>query len=99
MKKRVLVAIALGVLITFALIGLALAAASAGLDSLAKVLFWQNSLLQSLAPLGNIGTVEHPVYEGTPLNFLAFLASIPLGFLIYARVAYAALSFVQRRRA
>ncbi len=44
-----------------------------------------------------MGSPEHPVYEGTPLNFLAFLASVPLGIVIYSVMAYAALSMVRRR--
>jgi hypothetical protein len=60
-------------------------------------LLWQNTLLQGFAPLGNMGTPEHPIYEGTPLNFLAFLASIPLSIIIYSLVAYAALSIARRR--
>jgi len=75
---------------------LAFVAANANLDGLAKILFWQNSLLQSLAPLGNIGTAEHPVYEGTPLNFLAFLASIPVGIIVYSLFAYWALHRMRR---
>jgi hypothetical protein len=96
MAKRTLLAIFLGVLATAALIGLAAVAYSADLDGLAQVLFWQNSLLQSLAPLGNIGTAEHPIYEGTPLNFLAFLASIPVGIVVYSSMAYWALSRSRR---
>ena len=97
MTKRILLAAALGIAVTVALIGLASAAASTGLDALAKVLFWQNSLLQSLAPLGNIGTAENHIYEGTPLNFLAFLASIPIGIIVYGSLAYWALHRLRRR--
>ncbi len=96
MTMRILLAVVVGVVVTAALIGLAFAASSSGLDTLAKVLFWQNSLLQSLAPLGNIGTGEHPVYEGTPLNFLAFLASIPAGIIVYSFLAYWALHRLRR---
>ena len=97
MIKRVLLAITIGVLATAALIALSFAADSFGFKSTADVLLWQNSFLQSFAPLGNMGTPEHPVYEGTPLNFLAFLASIPLGIIVYSIVAYVAL-FMARRR-
>jgi hypothetical protein len=97
MTKRVLLAAAFGVLLTLVLLGLALAAAGAGYESLASVLFWQNSLLQGLAPLGNVGTPENPIYEGTPLNFLAFLASLPLGFVFYGGAAYYGLRFLGRR--
>jgi len=96
MAKHIFQAAAIGVMTTIVLFGIALLAANAGYESLAKGLFWQNSLLQSLAPLGNIGTPQRPVYEGTPLNFLAFLASFPLGFFVYGSVAYIALA---KRRA
>ena len=85
---RVLKALAIGVLVTFVLFGLALVAAEFGQESLASFLTWQNTLLQSLAPLGNIGTADHPVYEGTPLNLLAGLLSFPLGFAIYGCAAF-----------
>jgi len=96
MAKRVLLAILLGVVATGAFIGLAFVADYAGLDGLAKVLFWQNSLLQTFAPLGNIGAAERPIYEGTPLNFLAFLASIPVGIIAYSALAFWAIGRSQR---
>ncbi|MGN2253779.1 hypothetical protein ACFWZ4_10415 [Frateuria sp. GZRe12] len=77
MIKRILLAFTIGVLATAVLFALSFAADSFGLTSLANGFLWQNTLLQGFAPLGNMGTPEHPVYEGTPLNFLAFLAGIP----------------------
>jgi len=97
MIKCILLAFAIGVLATAALFALSFAVDSFGFTSLANGLLWQNTLLQSFAPLGNMGTPEHPVYEGTPLNFLAFLVSVPLGIVIYSAIAYAALSMVRRR--
>jgi hypothetical protein len=97
MIKRVAWAIAIGILATAVLIALSFVADSYGLTSLSNALFWQNSLLQGFAPLGNMGTPEHPIYEGTPLNFLAFLASIPLGIIFYSLAAYVALSAVRPR--
>ncbi|MEW9572682.1 hypothetical protein ABQJ54_13060 [Rhodanobacter sp. Si-c] len=97
MIKRILLAFAIGVLATAALFALSFAADSFGFTSLANGFLWQNTLLQSFAPLGNMGTPERPVYEGTPLNFLAFLASVPLGIVIYSVMAYAVLSMVRRR--
>ena len=94
--KRVVLAIALGVVTTFALIGLAFVADDLGFESFARALVWPNTLLQSFAPSNNIGTLEHPVLEGTPLNALAFCASIPLGVLIYGLIAYAGLSLTKR---
>ncbi|HJY05403.1 MAG TPA: hypothetical protein VJ323_03755 [Bryobacteraceae bacterium] len=97
MIKRLMLAAAIGLLATAALFALSFAADSLGFASLARGLLWQNTLLQSFAPLGNIGTAEHPVYEGSPLNFLAFLASIPTGIFFYSLLAYAALSMAKRR--
>ena len=97
MIKRIFLAFAIGVLATAILFALSFAADSFGFTSLANGLLWQNTLLQSFAPLDNMGTPEHPVYEGTPLNFLAFLASVPLGIVVYSVMAYAALSMVRRR--
>ena len=97
MIRRILLTIAIGVLATAALFALSFAADSFGFTSLSNGLLWQNTLLQGFAPLGNMGTPEHPIYEGTPLNFLAFLASIPLSIIIYSLVAYAALSIARRR--
>jgi hypothetical protein len=97
MVKRILLALAIGALATVALFALSFAADSFGLTSLANGLLWQNTLLQSFAPLGNIGTSEHPFYEGSPLNLLAFFTSIPLGIIIYSVMAYAALFMVRRR--
>jgi len=94
--RKALIAIAIGTVLTLSLLGLAAAADSAGLATLADALFWQNGLLQHFAPLHNIGTSERPIYEGTPINFLAFLASIPLGIVIYSVAAYLALHRFQR---
>lgn len=95
--KRFLLALAVGILITAALFGLANAAGAAGYPGVARALFWQNALLQSMVPLNNIGTPEAPFYEGTPLNCLAFIASVPLGVLIYSFAAYVILGFARRR--
>ena len=97
MIRRIMLAIAIGILVTAALIALSFASDSYGFTSLASWLFWQNSLLQGFAPLGNVGTVAHPIYEGSPLNFLAFLASIPVGVIFYSLAAYVALSVARPR--
>jgi|SRR4249919_1195275 len=94
--RKVLIALGIGTGLTLVLLGIAVVADSAGLAELADALFWQNGVLQHFAPLHNIGTPERPVYEGTPLNFLAFLASIPLGIAIYSVAAYVALRSFRR---
>ena len=97
MSRRTSLSIAVGISITLVLFGLANAASAAGLQTLAQLLFWQNTFLQSLVPLGNIGTAAHPIYEGTPLNFLAFQASFPLGSIFYGLAEYLALGLAARR--
>ena len=97
MAKRFVLASSIGVFATLALLALAFFAASTGHESLAEVLFWQNSVFQRLSPCGNIGTVEHPICEATALNFLAFGVSVLVGFLVYGFVAYALIGSSQRR--
>lgn len=94
--RKVVLAIAIGIVVTLVLLGLAFAADAAGHPGIARALFWHNGVLQSVVPLNNIGSAAHPVYEGTPLNFLAFCASILLGFIIYGAAAYVALRFGHR---
>ena len=85
-----------GIALTLILFACAFAADWAGHPGLAQAMFWQNGLLQSAVPLNNIGTAQDPVFEGAPLNILAFFASIPLGFVIYGVAAYVALRFLRR---
>jgi hypothetical protein len=87
--KRAAIAIVLGFLATLGLNVLAYIADHLGYSLLSSVLIWPNALLQSLIPLHNIGTAERPIMEGTPLNFLAFIASIPFAWLVYSCIAYA----------
>ena len=95
MKRRyrhILLAIEIGALVTAASAALAYFAHEAGAASISRALYWPNTLLQSLVPLHNIGSPEQPVYEATPLNFVAFLASFPVSVLVYSVVAYILLS-------
>jgi hypothetical protein len=85
-------ALGIGVVLTSALAVGAFMAHKAGAETIARVLFWPNTLLQELVPPHNVGTPAQPLYEGTPLNFLAFLASFPLGLLAYSVVAYVGLA-------
>jgi hypothetical protein len=89
---RVASALGIGIVLTGALSGGAFLAHNAGAEPIARVLFWPNTLLQELVSPHNIGTPTQPLYEGTPLNFLAFLASFPLGLLAYSVVAYVGLA-------
>ena len=88
MVKSILLAAVIGALVTFLLLGMAFTADHAGFASLAHVLFWQNSLLQSLVPMGDIGTPGHQVHEGSPLNLIAFSAAFPVGVAVYGVVAF-----------
>ena len=90
----VLIALAIGVFATAATAAASYFASSSGAQTLSEVLFWPNTALQALVPAPNIGTLDHPIYEGTPLNILAFFASFPFATLVYAGLAY----LVLRRR-
>lgn len=96
--KRAFIAIGVGFVATIGLNVLAFFADGLAHPFLSGVLIWPNTLLQSLAPLHNIGTAERPIMEGTPLNFLAFIASIPLSWLVYSFIAYIWLHARNRRR-
>lgn len=89
--KSALRAAGIGIGITLFLLILAFVADALGFPTLSRSLFWQNTLLQNLCLTPNIGTPEHPFYEGTPINFLAFVASVPLGFFVYGLAAYVVL--------
>jgi hypothetical protein len=83
---RILLAVVIG---AFATIVTAAVASALTSDSAREVVFWPNTVLQYLVPAPNIGTPDHPLYEGTPLNFLAFLVSFPFAVVIYGAFAYA----------
>lgn len=95
--KRALSAFAIGAILTALLASVAFALSGTPLEPIGRVAFWQNELLQSLTPKFNVGSVEQPMYEGTPLNFLAFLLSVPLGVVVYAAGAYVLLGRRDRR--
>lgn len=90
MKGRILSAVAIGTLTTAAFMALSCVFASLGIPTLDRYLFWQNDLLQGALLLINVGSETCPIYEGSPLNFLAFLASVPLGIVVYGTLAYLA---------
>jgi len=45
-----------------------------------------------------LAVARRPVDEGTPLNFLAFPASVPLAVLIHGAAAWATMAWRARRR-
>ena len=89
-------AVGIGILLTAALASGAFFAYEADAERVADILLWPNTLLQSALPCFNIGTPERPLCEGTPLNFVAFLASFPVGITAYSTLAY---FWLRRRRA
>jgi hypothetical protein len=81
-------AVGIGVLVTAGTGAASFLFSSRGADSIGELVFWPNTVLQALTPAPNIGTPDHPLYEGTPLNLLAFLASFPFTVILYGFVAY-----------
>ena len=96
MFKQILIAALIGIAIAFACLGLSVYSEELGLGFLSDAFAWPNTLLQLLVPAHNIGTAERPMLEGSPLNFLAFLASVPLGAFVYSVIAFV---WLRRRRA
>lgn len=88
MTKRILIAAAIGIMVTLALIALSFAADDAGHETLSNALFWQNWVLQSLIPTPDITSLANPFAHGLPLPFVVWFASIPLGFVIYGVLAF-----------
>jgi hypothetical protein len=66
--------------------------------SLARALVWPSSLVQALIPTPNLGTVERPIYEGTPL-LAAWYVGVALTFPIYLGAIYAVVVLIRKRRA
>jgi hypothetical protein len=96
-KRPLLILSAFGIAILFTALTAALSyfASQAGVELASEILFWPNTLMQSLVPLHNIGTTAHPLYEGTPLNIAAFFVSFPLAVFVYGTAAYI---FLRRRQ-
>jgi len=53
-------------------------------------------LIGRILPHGNIGTAEHPIIEGTPLDAMAGLALVFLDILLYPVVTYFLLSLLSK---
>jgi hypothetical protein len=91
-RARVLLAGVVGLLLTAGCAAIAYLAHRIGSELTGPRVLLADPVLQSLIPLLNIGTSEHPIYEGTPLNILAFFASFPIGVGVYSIIAYITLS-------
>ena len=87
---RLLISLVIGFLVTVAFFFATWPAMSYGQFSLAKALFWQEPLLQSLPTWHAIVSPESPLFSS-----LTFLGAFPLGTLVYGAAAYVWL----RRRA
>lgn len=99
MKSRVralVVATGIGVSVLAVSYGAAFYAYEMGSEAAARVLSWPNSALQSLVPCIPIGEPEKGMCEGSPLNLLAYVASFPVGAVVYSAAAY---FFLRRRSA
>ena len=64
----------------------------------ARILLWQCMFLAQGMPRGNIGSPEHPIYEGTPLDIIPVFVGVPLGIPIYALLTYVILAMVEKVR-
>jgi hypothetical protein len=95
--RQLLLASVASCIVTFGLFGAAYRLALGPHRQLARVLYWQGFWLQSLVPAVNLGTPEHPIYEGNPLHVVAAYAGIPLGLVLYFLLALAVLQLASRR--
>src|SRR3954469_16386988 len=93
------VSLLVGVLGATGLFLLAEAAFGLGYFRTARVILWQSAFLQALVPTPNLGTVELPVYEGTPLHLLAWYVGAFAGIPIYAGLAFFVSRLWGQRRA
>ena len=70
---------------------------------LVKVLLWPVFLvgpaIGRMLPRGNIGTTEHPVYEGTPIDLLVGIALVGFSIIFYPVATLVVLSLVSRIQA
>ena len=68
-----------------------------------RVLLWPVYLIGPtigrLLPRGNIGTPEHPAYEGTPIDFIVGFALVGLSIFFYPVATFLVLSLISRIQA
>src|SRR5258705_2862652 len=64
----------------------------------ARILLWQCTFLAQGMPRGNIGTPEHPIYEGTPLDFIPVFLGVSLCVPIYSSLIFVILWVVETGR-
>ena len=85
--RNLAVCVGIGVLLTAVSFGAAELADYLGGMTIARVLFWPNTLLQGFAPCVPIAVGAKTLCEGTPLNVIAIIASFPLAVVVYAVLA------------
>jgi hypothetical protein len=86
--RLVFLAITIGIAISAVLQVLALVAYQNGLVMITRILDWPNTLVQAAIACAPDGSADQQSCEGTPLNVLAYFASLPLGAAVYGAVAY-----------
>jgi hypothetical protein len=87
----------IGTVVTFISLGFSYVASVFKLVELSHILYWQGWWLQTFLPCLNIGNLDDPGCEGTPLNFIVFILGIPFGIFLYSLVAFVLLSVWIRR--
>jgi hypothetical protein len=65
-------------------------------DILLKPAKFLGGFVGRILPHGNIGTPEHPIREGTPLDLLAGLALVFFCIFLYPAITYFSLSLLAR---
>ena len=67
------------------------------------VLMWPvyliGPVIGRMLPRGNMGTPEHPYYEGTPIDFLVGSALVGLSILFYPVATFVILTLISRIQA
>lgn len=94
--KRWLLSVLCGLLMTGVLTVIAFSEGTS--RETARILLWQVTLLARAVPHGNIGTAEHPVYEGSPLDLVPVFVGVPLAVPIYTLATYSGLWTVAKLR-
>jgi hypothetical protein len=93
--KRTFLALLAGIAITA--VALTVFIQSRG-NAISLIVLWPLPLLARFVPHGNIGTAEHPVYEGSPLDLFAALIGLAVSGCFYGGLVYAILVWRAHRR-
>ena len=90
--RRLAISVICGLTVTVTLAALAFSEVVS--RDTARILLWQCTFLAQGVPHGNIGTPEHPIIEGSPLDLIPVFVGVPLGIPIYALLTYLVLRMV-----